>query len=211
MSMGEFIPMFPLKIVAFPGEKINLHIFEPRYIQLIADVLKEEHTFGIPVFLKQVSDHGTMVRIEKVIKKYDDGKMDITAVGLSVFKIKQFINPLVGKLYAGATVEPVTNIQDGESGLREKIRYELEYLLSNANIHREVTLGENISTFHVAHIIGLTIEEEYQLLKLNHEKDRQEFVLHHLEKIMPEVDRLKEIKRRISGNGHFKKFDSLDF
>jgi hypothetical protein len=209
--MEKFTPMFPLKIVAFPGEKINLHIFEPRYVQLITDVLEDEHTFGIPVFIKQISDHGTMVRIEKIIKRYEDGTMDLTAVGLSVFKIKQFVNPLVGKLYGGALIEPVANIQDGESGLKEKIKYELQYLLSNANIHREVIISDNISTFRVAHIIGMTLEEEYQLLKMNHEKDRQEYVLHHMEKIMPEVDRLKEIKRRISGNGHFKKMDSLDY
>jgi len=209
--MAKIIPMFPLKMVAFPGEKVNLHIFEPRYLQLISDVLEDEHIFGIPVFIDRMGDYGTMVQLSEIIKRYDDGRMDISAVGQSVFKIKKFINPLAGKLYAGAQIEFITNIQDGESGLNEKMKYELEYLLSNASLSGEVTIGENISTFQIAHIIGLTIEQAYHLLKLNHERDRQKYVLHHIEKIMPEVDRIKEIKRRISGNGHFKKSDPLEY
>ena len=92
--MADFIPMFPLKIVAFPGEKVSLHIFEPRYLQLIGDVMDQSQVFGIPVFIRQMASHGTLVRLDKIIREYDDGRIDITAVGQSVFRIQQFVNPL---------------------------------------------------------------------------------------------------------------------
>ena len=47
--MINFIPIFPLNIVVFPGEKLNLHIFEDRYIQLINDCVAEKKAFGIVV------------------------------------------------------------------------------------------------------------------------------------------------------------------
>lgn len=209
--MIDLLPLFPLKIVAYPGEELNLHIFEPRYKQLIGDVLKKDRNFGIPVFLKDVSEYGTAVQITEVSKAYDDGKMDIKTRGISVFKIEQFLNPIIGKLYAGAKVSYLENVDDGDPSLTEKIRMDLEHILSNANVSQHLYFGKNFSIYKIAHIIGLSLEEEYQLLKMQHEKDRQEYVLHHLDKIIPQVERIKEVKKRISGNGHFKNLDPLNF
>ncbi len=50
--MTNFIPIFPLGIVVFPGEDLNLHVFEPRYKQLITDCFGEKKPFGIPTVLK---------------------------------------------------------------------------------------------------------------------------------------------------------------
>ncbi|NNE25287.1 MAG: peptidase, partial [Saprospiraceae bacterium] len=46
--MTEIIPLFPLKLVCFPGETLNLHIFEERYKTLIQDVQRDQKNFGIP-------------------------------------------------------------------------------------------------------------------------------------------------------------------
>ena len=62
--MTNFIPIFPLGVVVFPGEQLNLHIFEPRYRQLIQDCFGEKRSFGIPIVLKNnVSEMGTLVTI----------------------------------------------------------------------------------------------------------------------------------------------------
>ena len=100
-----YLPFFPLKLVVFPGEELNLHIFEPRYKELLADVEQNGNTFGICVYLNTLSGFGTEVRLEKVIKRYEDGRLDISTRGLRPFKILSFENPIPGKLYAGGNVE----------------------------------------------------------------------------------------------------------
>lgn len=71
--MGQKLPLFPLKLVAFPGEQLNLHIFEPRYKQLIKDIETSKGTFGIAVYLDKLMPFGTEVELEEVSKVYDDG------------------------------------------------------------------------------------------------------------------------------------------
>ena len=46
--MTNFIPIFPLSIVVYPGESLNLHIFEERYKQLITECYAEKKSFGVP-------------------------------------------------------------------------------------------------------------------------------------------------------------------
>ena len=64
--MIDFLPLFPLKLVAFPGEQLNLHIFEPRYKQLFRECEENQITFGIPAFIdNKIMDIGTELKLEK--------------------------------------------------------------------------------------------------------------------------------------------------
>lgn len=209
--MENMLPLFPLKLVAYPGEHLHLHIFEPRYIQLVSDVLAGNGMFGIPVYINTVMEYGTAVEIESVIKTYPDGTMDIRTIGRSVIAVRQFLNPLLGKLYAGGKVDYVENINDGDPRLEEQIRHGIEHLLSNDRSIGQIHIQPNLSTYRIGHIIGLSLEQEYHLLKLPSELQRQKYVLHQLEVVIPEIDRLKEMKRRINSNGHFRKLDPLQF
>ena len=78
--MEYTLPLFPLNIVAFPGETLNLHIFEPRYKELITDCIKSDYVFGIPSFVKNKIEVGTTAKILKIEKTYEDGRMDIAWV-----------------------------------------------------------------------------------------------------------------------------------
>ena len=103
----EFIllPQFPLQIIVYPNEDLNLHIFEPRYRQLIGESEEKGITFGIPTFLNnRVMPMGTEIQLLSIEKKHEEGAMDIKTKGLGVYRIEQFINPVPGKLYAGATI-----------------------------------------------------------------------------------------------------------
>ena len=91
--MTNFIPIFPLGMVVYPGEKLNLHIFEPRYQQLITECYAETKPFGIPVVLdKNVAEMGTLIEITEIAEIYQDGKMDIRARGLRVFRVLEIDN-----------------------------------------------------------------------------------------------------------------------
>src|SRR2546425_9456952 len=103
--MTNFIPIFPLGIVVYPGEDLNLHIFEPRYKQLITECNKSKKPFGIPTVINdQVNELGTMVELVEITKVYDTGEMDIKTKGLKVFRILEIVKDVPEKLYSGAIV-----------------------------------------------------------------------------------------------------------
>ena len=82
------IALFPINLSVLPYEKVNLHIFEDRYKKLINHTLDENKNFGI-VYTKNkvMSKIGTLVEINEIYKKYDDGRFDLSVKGLERFKI----------------------------------------------------------------------------------------------------------------------------
>ena len=99
----HLLPLFPLNLVAFPGEKLNLHIFEPRYRELVRDCFTEGLTFGIPPFLDNaVQELGTEMRLLSVEKTHTGGEMDIRTEAIGVFRVRKFLRQAPGKLYAAA-------------------------------------------------------------------------------------------------------------
>ena len=82
------IALFPINLSVLPYEKVNLHIFEDRYKKLINRSLGQNKTFGI-VYTKNkvMSKIGTLVEINEIYKKYDDGRFDLSVKGLERFKI----------------------------------------------------------------------------------------------------------------------------
>jgi len=86
--MTNFIPIFHLGIVVYPGENLNLHIFEPRYTQLINECYSQKKQFGIPTMIEnRLQDYGSLVEILEITKIHDDGEMDIKTKGSRVFRI----------------------------------------------------------------------------------------------------------------------------
>ena len=65
--------------------------------------------------------------------------------------------------------------------------------------------------FRMGHKVGLTKEQEYQLLQITRESSRVEFLISHLKSLLPKLAQAESIKDRIKMNGHFRQMDSLDF
>jgi len=111
--MTNFIPIFPLGLVVYPGENLNLHIFEPRYKQLVKECHTSGKVFGIPTILDEhVQDYGSLMEIIEISKLHDNGEMDIKTRGLKVFRILEIIKEVPGKLYSGAIVNYPDNYED---------------------------------------------------------------------------------------------------
>jgi ATP-dependent protease La (LON) substrate-binding domain len=210
--MQKFLPLFPLNLVAFPLEDLNLHIFEPRYRQLINECLDNGTTFGVPVFLDgKLPGFGTEVKIVKLSKRYDDGRMDIRTQGIRAFRILDFQNPVELKLYSGGVVELLPTPEISPSvmiGLSQRV--EKLYQLLGEKHSFDVNKPQPYS-FQIAHKIGLSLEEEYKLLKMPTEAERQGFIIQHLERIIPILEEVERTKERIKLNGHFKNLDPLNF
>src|ERR1700741_1223533 len=91
-TMTNFIPIFPLGIVVYPGENLNLHIFEPRYKQLISECHTSKKPFGIPTVIEgKVQDNGALVEIIELSAVHENGEMDIKTQGVRVFRILEVI------------------------------------------------------------------------------------------------------------------------
>jgi Lon protease-like protein len=210
--MTNFIPLFPLDIVVYPGEKLNLHVFEPRYKQLITECHQTKKPFGIPTVLKSgIGEIGTLVEVSEVVQVYEDGKMDIKTTGIKVFRILEIIKSLPEKLYSGAIVNYPTNEVRYNGDLRKKVLSSLRGLHELMKLTKEFSKPEEeLSSYDVAHHAALSLEEEYELLGLMREDQRLEYLKRHLQKILPLVNEMETLKERIKLNGHFKEIKGFN-
>ncbi|MBS1509650.1 MAG: LON peptidase substrate-binding domain-containing protein [Bacteroidetes bacterium] len=210
--MTNFIPIFPLGIVVYPGEQLNLHIFEPRYKQLIKECFDTGKPFGIPpVIDNKRYDTGTLVKITEITTVYDDGKMDIKTEGLQVFNILEAIKELPNKLYSGAIVNYPPNLDSGNRALMTAIIAAIRELHKLLKINKTFKKpDEELWSYDVAHHAGLSLSEEYELLQLLHELQRQEYLKRHLKKVIPVIAEMETLKERVQLNGHFKNLQGFD-
>lgn len=211
--MTNFIPIFPLGIVVYPGEQLNLHIFEPRYKQLITECHQQKKEFGIPTVIDhKLQDMGSLVEIQEITKVYDNGEMDIRTKGGRVFRILEVIKEIPDKLYSGAIVNYPDNHEKGNIELMRKVMAGIRELHQVLKVSKDFKKNEDeINAYDVAHHIGLSLQEEYELLGLMDERQRQEYLKRHLAKTIPMVSGIEQLKEKIKLNGHFKNLHGLDW
>lgn len=205
--MTNFIPIFPLPVVVFPGEELNLHIFEPRYKQLINDCHSGGKNFGIPVVLeKEMKELGTLMQINKIEKVYDNGEMDVKTTGVKIFRILEPIPVIPGKLYAGSIVNYLPNKDNGRESLMRKVLTSVRLLHHTLNISKDFKKADDqLKSYDIAHHTGLSPQQEYEFLGLTDELHRQEYLKRHLNKSIPFIAEAEKLKQKIRMNGHFRK------
>ena len=210
--MTNFIPIFPLSIVVFPGEEVNLHIFESRYKQLVKECFSDVKPFGIPsIISNQIGESGTLVKVVEMVKVYDSGEMDIRIKGVTLFRILEIIKRIPDKLYSGAIVHYPHINENGSKSLMEKVLERLREMHRLLKITKSFNNpDEKLSAYDIAHHAGLSIEEEYELLGLTQEIQRQEYLKRHLNKIISILTETEALKEKIKLNGHFKNPGSMD-
>ena len=210
--MTNLIPIFPLSIVVYPAEQLNLHIFEPRYRQLINECFAAKKPFGIPAVIDdKINEMGTLVQVKEISHVYEDGKMDIKTEGLQVFRMLETIHELPDKLYSGAIVNYPDNNEKGNRILMNGIVKGIKELHKLLNIEKKfVKPDEELWCYDVAHHAGMSLQEEYELLELLHELQRQEYLKRHITKVIPVLAEMEMLKEKVKLNGHFKNLKGLD-
>lgn len=210
--MTNFIPIFPLSTVVYPGEQLNLHIFESRYKQLILECVETKKPFGVPAVIDdKVSEMGTLVQVKEISQVYEDGKMDIKTEGLQVFRILELINELPDKLYSGAIVNYPENDEKGNRALMQGIVKGIKELHKLLKIEKKFSKPDDeMWSYDVAHHAGMSLPEEYELLELLHELQRQEYLKRHLKKVIPLLAEMEMLKEKVKLNGHFKNLRGLE-
>lgn len=208
--MAQELALFPLKLVAFPQEDLNLHIFEPRYKDLIQDCVNTGQSFGICTYLDKLMPVGTEVSLVEISNTYEDGRMDIKTKGERTFQILDFQNPFKNKLYAGGKVSFLPLDWEAPFEKRAAFKGLLETLFEWMNLGVDLERVP-LNSFTYAHKIGLKPKQKYRLLKLRTEGERLDFLLDHLRKVIPVLKEMEASKHKIKMNGHFKYLDPLDF
>ncbi len=204
--MQHSLALFPLSLSAYPGQSLNLHIFEPRYKELINDCSMEKINFGLPPFIQgQTMSIGTEMKLIKIHKVYDNGSMDVSTLGMRVFKIVEFQSSYLDKKYAGGIVEYLANDLSPTTEIYPKILELLKELYSVFNISKPIPdLNEKFRSYSVAHNVGFTLDQEIDFLHLDNEFDRCTMVIEQLQSFIPRAKELELIRKKIQMNGHFK-------
>jgi Lon protease-like protein len=210
--MTNFIPIFPLSIVVYPDELLNLHIFEPKYKQLINDSLKNKKPFGIPAVINNaIAEMGTLMQVIEITKTYPNGEMDIKTQGLQVFSILEVVKEIPEKLYNGAIVTYPKNNLKGNKTLMGNVIESIKKLHIQLQVTKEFKKPvDTLWSYDVAHHAGLTLQQEYELLQLLHELQRQEYLKQHVLKVLSVINEMELLKQKIHLNGHFKNLSGFD-
>jgi hypothetical protein len=212
--MTNFIPIFPLSIVVYPAESLNLHIFEPRYKQLINECWAEAKPFGIPSIINnEVQEYGTLVKVVEIVTVNDKGEIDIKTQGTDVFRILEIIKSVPDKLYSGAIVNyPENFLSTGYTELMKKVVNAVRELHKLLKINKDfIKPDDELTAYDIAHHAGLSLDEEYDLLKLMREEQRQEYLKRHISRVLPVIAQMETLKERVKLNGHFKNLSSFQF
>ena len=204
--MSQQLPLFPLQLVVFPGEELRLHIFEARYRQLVSECETENIEFGIPAYIDgKMMSIGTSVRLLKVDKNYSTGESDITVVGTSLFQIDEFFEQLPNKLYAGALVQAVALTGKEDPIINNEILQLTEQLFRLLNVSKSLPDNTNpFITYELAHLVGFSLDQEYELLCLTGAQERQRMLLSYLKELLPTVQKVEALRHKAMLNGAHK-------
>lgn len=209
---GTHLPLFPLELIVFPGQDLQLHIFEPRYRELIGECRETGITFGIPALIeKRLHPYGTEMQLVAVEKVYEDGRMDIKTRGIRCFRLLEFLEEVPGHLYSAGIVSFLANEEDPQPDTARELVDALRALrhLVDPNTEVEAPEGPGLS-FSIAHEVGLELSQKIRLVSMERESERQAYLLEHLQRITAVLERANELRRLRGGNGHARKLRGDD-
>lgn len=182
--------MFPLSIFPLPGELVPLHIFEPRYKQLLQEAEARDFAFGI--YFNHISNTGklgSLVKLESVIKRYPNGESDVIVKCIDLFSMGTLYRTFKDKLYPGGDVQLWHTT---EGSLNEKLLVEFEeyLLLLKINHHNPVT-----NHFAIANELNLGFDDRLRFVSLDEEK-KETFLFARLRyqiRLLREAEKAKDV------------------
>ncbi len=207
MNLNELIPIFPLGIVLLPEQLIPLHIFEERYKLMIDECLADDKVFGIVYFDGQkMYSAGCSARVQEVLKKYPNGRLDIVARGERRFKMGQLDE---SKPYLQATVDYFDDAPEKPGvGMQRDAHRGIMLLKQVIGLEpRESSLDLTVNpdfksiSFLVAGSTGFNAAEKQKFLEMTSTRKRLQKSVAALSRIIDRIRLTEEIQSLIGGNG----------
>ena len=203
------IPLFPLGLVLLPEMRLPLHIFEERYKQMISECLADHRPFGIVLFDGQsIHSVGCMARIDEVMQRYDDGRMDIMTRGGERFVIRELIEE---RAYMEARVLFFDDAEtvSSDDNLDEVVQTAMNLLKETADIDAgfdpstfDGRMDPNRLSFAIAALEGFAPAERQGVLEMTSPAERLKKCVQALSRIVARNRLTREIQKMIGGNGH---------
>jgi Lon protease-like protein len=196
------IGLFPLALVLVPSERVPLHIFEPRYKDLIGECLAEDSPFGLVLEDEEGRrEVGTLASVVEVLHVFDDGRMNIVVEGRERFRL---LDATEGRPYPTGEVEPLADEgNDAASDADSERALELFRRLAQvADADVDEPDGSSGSlAFEVAARVDFGLAPKQQLLELRSERERLRRLSELLEHAIEAMAREREIRERAATNG----------
>jgi Lon protease-like protein len=193
--------IFPLGLVLLPGERLPLHIFEPRYKELISECLAEERPFGIVLSddsgLKEI---GTVASVIEVLERFDDGRLNIVVEGGDRFRVVELTT---GRAFQTGEVEEVADEDvdvDEEDAARALGLFKELRELVGSDVE-EPEEGDPALSFALASRVDFGLDPKQRLLELTSEPDRLTLVIELLEGALAAVREEQARRELASRNG----------
>jgi Lon protease-like protein len=199
--LKALLPLFPLDVVLFPGTPLPLHVFEPRYKELISECLEQKKTFGIVRAEEEgLADVGCTAEIVAVTKTYPDGRMDIVTEGRERFEVLE-----VDEQRSYLRGDVVYFQDDAENPSSQQIEHAIELhreILTMGGAQQSLPASEDKISFYLAGSLPLDLDFKQALLEMRSEVERIEAVITAFEAILPKLRRAVQSRQKAGGNGH---------
>jgi len=200
--LAVVIPLFPLDVVLFPGTPLLLHIFEPRYKEMIAECMAQNREFGVVRAVEQrLAEVGCTAEIVTVVKEYPDGRLDLVTEGRQRFELLA-VNEERSFLQAEVLIiddEPGTPSQEDTA---RAIQLHSE-LLALAGARQDLAAADPAQlSFYLAASLPLDLDFKQKLLSLRTESERLSLLINYLETLIPNLHRAARAREKAGGNGH---------
>jgi Lon protease-like protein len=201
----QLIPIFPLSVVLLPSMPLPLHIFEDRYKEMMGEIISAKGEFGV-VFAKDegIVNIGCTASVERVMRRYEDGRLDLLAIGQRRFQIASLDQE---KSYLRAEVEFFNDDDASEVSLDLRRRATAAYRelatdKSESAVPEPKWENTRIS-FQLARYID-DFDKRQTVLSLRSEVERLEFLVRVIPEYVAQRERIALAKRVAPLNGHVK-------
>jgi Lon protease-like protein len=200
--LDALLPLFPLDVVLFPGTPLPLHIFEPRYKEMIGECLAQNRPFGVVRAVEQgLAEVGCTAEIVTVVKEYPDGRLDLVSEGRSRFELVR-VNQERSFMRAEVLMiedEPGTSPKEDIS---RAVQLHSE-LLAIVGAKQDLSVADpSLLSFYLAGSLPLDLDFKQKLLSLRSEPERLSLLIKYLETILPNLHRAANARNKAGGNGH---------
>ncbi len=200
--MDTLIPLFPLDVVLFPGTPLPLHIFEPRYKDMIGECLSQHRTFGVVRVVEQgLAEVGCTAEIITVVKEYPDGRLDLVTEGRKRFELLR-VNQERSFLQAEVLMIDDEPGAPPQADTARAVQLHSE-MLAIAGAEQDLSAADpKLLSFYLAGSLPLDLDFKQRLLSLRSEPERVTLLISYLETIIPNLRRAAAAREKAGGNGH---------
>jgi Lon protease-like protein len=198
----DLLPLFPLEVVLLPGTPLPLHIFEPRYKEMIGECLAKSAPFGVVrAHDEGIAEIGCTAEIVTVTKEYSDGRMDLIAEGRKRFEVLE-LNQERSFLRAQVLLIPDEPESAAEAERVRAVQLHLEILSLAGAVQDLSAVDQSMLSFYLAGSLPLDLDFKQKLLAMRSEKERIGAVAAYLENILTKLQRTARARQKAGGNGH---------